>query len=244
MAHLFEYFQNQWYFENLRRYEIVEGLYIYSLIGTILSIALLSNHHYKIYVEEIEEHKLNELALLKQQLDPHFLFNNLNTLDALMEEDIDTAHRYLAKLSHIYRFVIKHINIDSIEISEAISFTKSYVDLLQISNPNHIILHIDKCLLHNTNHIFPMAIQLLVENAIKHNKHSAVDPIDIKIKQIEDYIVVSNTFRPIRQAIQSTNIGLDNLNKHCQYITGKDCMISQNNDLFEVKIPIIKKKEK
>lgn len=243
LAHLFEYVEDELFYAIDKNTNVfIEGMYIYSLVATILSILLLSNHHYKLYAIKLEEHKRNELALLKQQLDPHFMFNNLNTLDALIESDKETAHLYLNRLSQCYRFIVQKISVDTIEICEAVSFTRLYKDLLQISIPGHFIIEIDKGLEHSHSLIFPMSIQLLVENAVKHNRHSQKEPITISIKQEGDYILVSNTFQPIKQAITSTHIGLDNLRKHCLYNTGKDCVINQSNGFFEVRVPIIKTK--
>lgn len=241
IAHAFEYVTDEYFNPYyVSATEFVEGIYIYSLVATVLSILLLSDHHYRLYAKELEERKHNDMALLKRQLDPHFMFNSLNALDALMESDIDTAHRYLNKLSLCYRYIVKNINVDKIKICSAIDFIKQYRELLQINAPGNFQIRIELCLEHSQDYIVPMSIQLLVENAVKHNRHSESEPIHISITTDGNYIIVTNTFRPISSSVPSTQIGLNNLRKRCAYVTGKECIVEQMKDLFEVKIPIIK----
>jgi len=230
--------------KNERDKVVLEGVYIYTLIATFLSLIILSNHNYELYIAELESHKRNKLAILKQQFNPHFMFNNLNTLDALIESDKETAHLYLNKLSQCYRYIVKSVNVDAIEISTAIDFVKIYNDLLQISIPGHFNIEIEPGLKQNRNCIVPMSLQLLIENAVKHNRHSQKEPVGITIKSDGEYIAVTNTYRPIKQSVQSTGTGLLNLCRHSLYITGKDCLISRTDGSFEVRIPIIKKEPK
>ncbi|MDO5571217.1 MAG: histidine kinase [Bacteroidales bacterium] len=240
LALLFEKITNLLFFNELESNVLVEGFYIFSLISTLLSILILSNHHYSLYIMELKERQKTELLILKQQLDPHFMFNNLGTLDALMESDTEMAHLYLNKLSRCYRYITDNINVDSIEIRDAVQFIDMYLDLLQTSMPGHIKVEIEKILRQSYDKIIPMSLQILVENAVKHNCHSTKVPLYIIIKKDGGYITVTNTYNPIKHSITTSKSGLCNLVKRYQYITGEKCIISSTETLFTVKIPIIK----
>ena len=152
--------------------------------------------------------------LLKLQLDPHFVFNSLSTLTELISEDPDLAETFTLKFSTIYRYIVNQLNKETVSIAEEIRVIREYCDLLDIRHPHHFVFQIEEELQHDGNLILPMAIQILVENAVKHNAHSSRQPLHVSIYREGDYIVVRNHRIPLKGTLPSTTkVGLKNLDE-------------------------------
>ena len=264
IAHVLEHLTVDLFYSDYPPESFLEGHIISASVAAIIALILISNDHFNHFMNELEEKRRNEMNVLKHQLDPHFVFNNLTTLDALIEEDKDKAHSFLIKLSQTYRFFIRTVGKETVSVSEAIEFLHSYVALLGVGIPERFTVEIDPELNNCSDRIVPISLQLLVENAIKHNRHSESNPLPIKIWKEEDCVCVSNEIRPLSSEkastwssesacicdffgklaneshADSTRIGLDNLCRRCRYVIGRCCTASQSNGIFEVRVPIKK----
>ncbi|WP_418551455.1 sensor histidine kinase [Prevotella sp.] len=200
----------------------------------------------KIMVENQQlktENLKNQYETLKNQLNPHMLFNSLNTLYALVRENPDKAQDYISQLSKVMRYTLKQdsdIERSTISLQEELNFINSYIYLLKMRFEDNIsfVFDIDNSLL--MKKIPRMAIQLLVENAVKHNEISNRNPLHITIRTIDDETLeVANNLQPRRGATTSTGIGLNNLRKRYRLLFNKDIEIQEKeNNIFSVKIPL------
>ena len=192
---------------------------------------------------EIERLNLKHLNTkynaLESKLDPHFLFNSLNILNGIIAEN-KNGQLYVEQLANIYRYILGNKKI--IELKEELEFTKSYVYLMQIRYNQNIKVewNIDKELLDYIT--FPISIQLLVENAIKHNTVSDKYPITIRIYTTENQTIkVENNINPLQQPVASTGIGLENLRERYMLLTSESIQINQSENLFIVELPLLNK---
>lgn len=200
----------------------------------------------KIMVENQQlktENLKNQYETLKNQLNPHMLFNSLNTLYALVRENPDKAQDYISQLSKVMRYTLKQdsdIERSTISLQEELNFINSYIYLLKMRFEDNIsfVFDIDNSLL--MKKIPRMAIQLLVENAVKHNEISNRNPLHITIRTIgNETLEVANNLQPRRGATTSTGIGLNNLRKRYRLLFNKDIEIQEKeNNIFSVKIPL------
>ena len=221
-------------------YDGMEEMFILSIIAIFFTVVIILDHHYNLLSADRERTRQLELAALKRQLDPHFMFNSLSSLDGLIEENIEQAHLYLSKLAQIYRYITSHVTGEVVTLRESIEFTKDYTSLMEIRHPGHFEIHVDAALGESDEMILPMSLQLLVENAVKHNCHSAKEPLVIRITKDGDYVSVRNTLRPNNIDKTSESIGLDNLRRRYLLTAHRDCIVVDNSpEFYEVKIPII-----
>lgn len=217
-----------------------DRLYVFTTIATLLTIIYLCLYYSRIVIRQSYCNVEMQKELLKLQLDPHFVFNSLSTLTELISEDPELAETFTLKFSTIYRYIVNQLNKETVAIAEEIHFIQEYCDLLDIRHPHHFVFQIEEELQHDGNLILPMAIQILVENAVKHNAHSVRRPLNISIYRKGDYIVVKNQRIPLKCALPSTTkIGLKNLDERYGLL-GLHPIISDSEEVFEVKIPIIK----
>lgn len=180
------------------------------------------------------------LETFKQQVDPHFLFNSLNTLQSLVkQQDTENTLQFLNELSKVYRYMLIRRDHDYVSLGEEINFLKSYLYLLQIrfGDSFNTILQIDQ---KHIGSIIPVhTLQLLAENAVKHNIVTIQNPLTLEIFSEEKQLVISNTVLLKKQIRESSGIGLNNINKRYQLLFGKEIGIVTQNGIFKVILPII-----
>jgi len=187
----------------------------------------------------IEENIRTRYEALKNQLDPHFLFNSLNTLNGLIGMDNDKAHDYVDNLSSIFRYTLHSKSI--CKLSEEIEFANSYIHLLKIRYGENLVVRYDIEEKYRNWYLMPVSIQLLVENAIKHNIISNKKPLFILIRTTDrDSIVVENIINPKLQEGLSGGVGLSNLADRYSILFHKPINISRNDGVFMVGIPLLK----
>jgi len=175
---------------------------------------------------------------LENQVDPHFLFNSLNTLDGLIGEDDARAHNYLQQLASTYRYIIQQQQ--QVSLSDELAFADSYIYLMQIRYGSNltVIRHIDEAFL--DAQVVPISLQLLLENAIKHNVISDRHPLTITIATTDHGTLrVSNPRQPKADTPEGAGIGLANLGKRYQLLFHQDISIEASDQLFAVEIPFI-----
>ncbi len=191
---------------------------------------LLENEHLK------SENLLVQLSSLKNQLNPHFLFNSLNTLSWLINEDKEKSQRYLQKLSQVLRYSLSMQEQSLVPLKEELTLVDSYIFLLQIRFGNN--LQIIKNIEEVHFKIPPLSLQLLIENAIKHNVISTASPLSIWIELRDNVLIVRNTHKP-KPNSEGTGIGLVNLNERFKILASQEVDIEQNEKEFKVVLPLI-----
>ena len=185
-----------------------------------------------------EEKLIFQYETLKNQVNPHFLFNSLNSLSSLVRKDADLSERFIAKLSSTYRYILENKDKEMVSLEEELQFVKDYFYLQKIRDCDKIKLHVD---LQDTTHkkVLPISLQLLIENALKHNIASVEEPLTIDVTEDSGYIEVKNPLRPKMQIQPSSKIGLKNLQERVKMITSKEVLIDRTHTEFSVKVPII-----
>lgn len=218
-----------------------DRLYVFTTIATLLTIVYLCLYYSRIVVRQGNRNVEMQKELLKLQLDPHFVFNSLSTLTELISEDPELAETFTLKFSAIYRYIVNQLNKETVSVSDEISFIREYCDLLEIRHPHHYVFEISDELNHDSSLILPMSIQILVENVVKHNAHSARQPLHVLIEREGDYVVVRNRRIPLVGKLPATTkIGLKNLGERYGLL-GLQPVVNETEEEFEVKLPIIKK---
>ena len=183
--------------------------------------------------------KAKEIEILKQQIDPHFIFNSFNTLSFLIGEDSMRAKAFSDKLANVYRYIIFNSNKNLIGLSEELEFSKNYSYLQEIRHSNEVeVLFTDFSKIDNIL-IIPVSIQLLIENAIKHNEFSESLPLTINVKLEDSFISVENNKRlKLTNTPVSSKIGLINLKERCELIMKNQLVVIDTPSAFTVKVPI------
>jgi LytS/YehU family sensor histidine kinase len=179
---------------------------------------------------------------LKSQVNPHFLFNSLNALTNLVYEDQDKAVKFIKQLSEVYRYVLDTREAEVVSLGEELKFLQSYVYLQQIRFGDKLKIHIR---LDNENFfVTPLALQMLVENAIKHNVISEDDPLNIQLYNDDGFIVVENNLqKKSLPGERSSGLGLENIRKRYELLSERSVVIIENENSFVVKLPVLKPKQ-
>ncbi len=223
--------------------EVWGNAYLMGLISTVQSLIVAVEYYYKESEQKYAENRRLEMQLLKTQMNPHFVFNSLSILAGLISIDPRRAEDYVIRFSRIYRHILKHIESDIVSLSEAFSWLDDYMALLQLRY-NHIALMVEPMERPANEYILSQSLQVLVENAVKHNALNRNEPLTITICRQNDLLVVrNNLIAPtcqVEQSIPSHKLGLDNLAKRYLIKFGKEIRIEKTSDTFSVYLPIVK----
>ncbi|MBN2892256.1 MAG: histidine kinase [Bacteroidales bacterium] len=197
----------------------------------------------RINIERLQkENTLAQYMALKAQIEPHFLFNSLSVLNSIVHKDVNLASEFIIKLSRTLRYIIEKNDFTLVFLKEDIFIAEDYYFLIKtrfedcIEYKNNISQNLIE-----TTCIPPVTIQILIENAIKHNKQSAEKPLKIILESTEEYIVVKNSLNLRNEISNSTGKGLKNIAKRYELISGKSIVVSVDEEYFYVKLPILKK---
>jgi sensor histidine kinase YesM len=209
---------------------IYEGFYLFMR----LSEKAIETERYK--KESIEAQYKN----LTSRLNPHFLFNSLNTLTTIVEEDSGKGVKYIQELSKVYRYVLNSQKNTWVDLQHEITFTQSYIQLLKMRFENNLIPQIDLCESYSSFYILPLTIQLLIENAVKHNEISDAHPLQIKVYCLDEMIIVTNNKQKRNIIPSSTKTGLQNIHERYMFLVNKKVIIEDLENSFTVKVPLIK----
>lgn len=186
---------------------------------------------------------LAELEALKNQVDPHFMFNSLNTLSHLVNTDQQTAQEFIEKLADVYRYILQSKEKDLVSLVEEIQFLNNYFDLLRLRFGTSIELEIQGTEQH-LHFLPPISLQLLLENAVKHNGFDAKSPLRIKVNCQKDFVLFANNRRE-KVGIESLSngIGLKNLNNRFELLIKKPIEVLEGATEFLVRLPLVNLEE-
>jgi sensor histidine kinase YesM len=231
------------YDDLLTRQTIIVGI-----IFTLMTTAIFAAEHFfyrwtdaRLRSMEMEQLSTKaQLEALKLQLDPHFLFNNLSTVTALIDRRPDTATLYVTKLSSIYRYMLANRTQHTISLEKELEFIEAYLFLYEIRYGNSIKVNIEQRSAMARFGLPPLTLQLLIENAIKHNVFSIDSPLHIHIDfPKENLMVVENNRSPKAEKEDGTQVGIRNIQERYRLLHQPEPVIVENDHLFRVEIPLI-----
>lgn len=180
---------------------------------------------------------------LRNQVNPHFLFNSLNVLSNLVYKDADTSNQFIEQLSEVYRYLLKNQEKKLVRLQEELAFIESYIFLIKIRFQENLIIEQKFESEALQDYVAPSSLQLLIENAIKHNEVSRKQPLTIRIYNEEGYVVVENNIQLKAQKSEGNQVGLENIRSRYEFLGQEDPVIVRQNGSFMVKIPLIKVEE-
>ncbi|WP_040253320.1 histidine kinase [Psychroserpens mesophilus] len=220
------------------------GLWITLTIVSIFHVIFFYNRYQK---NKIKEQKViagaasAKFDALKNQLDPHFLFNSLNVLTSLIEENPKNAQKFTTSLSKVYRYVLEQKNKDLITVDEELDFARTYMSLLKMRFEDSIVFEIPDRASDPESKVVPLSLQLLLENAVKHNMVTSSKPLHIKIYESEGMLIVENNLQPKQIVKKSSGVGLENIKQRYNLLSNKKVSINQQASRFAVAIPMLTK---
>ena len=181
-----------------------------------------------------------KLEALQTQLSPHFLFNNFNIIDALIKTDTDLAQKYVQGLSKVFRYILDNKDRELVTLEQELQFIKEFIFLMETRFDSNLSLKID---LQNSTlkkFIPPVSLQLIIENAIKHNEISSRNKLKIHISdKDEQYLSVSNNVKLKKGSYLGTGTGLKNIAQRYQYLTKKEVIVDKTKEQYQIKIPLL-----
>ena len=179
---------------------------------------------------------------LRNQISPHFLFNSLNTLTSLMYEDRDLASDFVTRLASSYRYILDNREQDLVSLKKELDFLDAFVFMMNVRHKDAVIIK-SEIKVTPENYVIPtLSLQMLVENALKHNMYSKERPLEIQISTIgNDALVVKNNLRRRELKEDTTKLGLKNIKKRYSYYTNKQVLVREEEMFFEVIIPLLDK---
>lgn len=198
--------------------------------------------------KEVVEQKLiaksanAQFESLKNQLDPHFLFNSLNVLDALIEENPHQAQKFTNDMSKIYRYVLDQKDKELVTVEEEIEFAKTYCGLLETRFEDSVSFDFDVEESVKQQFVVPLSLQLLLENAIKHNHATSKKPLCIRIYSENGFLCIENNLQAREIIRERDGIGLSNIVQRYSILTDKNVFIEKSEEFFKVKIPVLTQK--
>ena len=211
------------------------------LTGIIIKIILLIRES-KIKEQENAQLKTAyleaELELLKEQLNPHFLFNSLSSLSGIIREDPAKAQHFIGHLSKIFRYALTQSGTHLVTLEEELAMIKSYGELLTMRFEKAFQLDLTISDIHQGLRLPHLSLQPLLENAAKHNSATLAKPLTVKISMEDNWLVVSNNLQQIARPENSTGIGLANLNSRFRILMHREIEIVKTADCFSVKLPL------
>jgi two-component system LytT family sensor kinase len=207
-------------------------------IGAVIFIVIQWQDALKREQKLREENLVFQNETLRNQVNPHFLFNSLNTLSALISTNPEAADRFVNKLSSIYRYILENSQKYKVSLKSELDYITDYLELHKIRGEEKISLSI-KAPDPDKYEILPVSIQILIENAIKHNKATRENPLAIEIFIEDSNIVVRNNLQKMATKLGSTGIGLKNLAERIKLVTGKSLEVEETDDSFIVKVPLL-----
>jgi hypothetical protein len=223
--------------------------YVVAIIITfIVTLGIHAFYFYKAYQEnKVKEQKViagtasAQFESLKNQIDPHFLFNSLNVLSSLIEENPESAQKFTTSLSKIYRYVLEQKDKELVSVQEELNFAKTYMNLLKMRFENSITFELPENFSNEEAKVVPLSLQLLLENCIKHNVVSESKPLHIKIYVEDNQLIIENNLQKKEILSDRKGVGLQNIVNRYAILTERKVWVVENETSFKVGLPILTK---
>ena len=240
-------------FENKTIQEFIQNEmpanYVVAMVITIIVSLVV---HLVYFYKSFQENKLKEQKIiagtasaqfesLKNQIDPHFLFNSLNVLSSLIEENPESAQKFTTSLSKIYRYVLEQKDKELVSVAEELQFAKTYMNLLKMRFENSITFEIPEGFDNEEAKVVPLSLQLLLENCIKHNVVSEAKPLHVKISIENGQLVITNNLQKKEVLQDRKGVGLQNIVNRYGILTKRKVLVEENEKEFKVLLPILTK---
>ena len=224
----------------------------YYLTSLLITIAMSVLFHAIFLYRELQKKKVTEQKIiagtasaqfdaLKNQLDPHFLFNSLNVLTSLIDENTEAAQKFTTSLSKVYRYVLEQKNKELVSVDEELKFAKTYIRLLKMRFEDSIIFEIPEKATNSEAKVVPLSLQLLLENAVKHNIVNTSNPLRIKIYESGDNLIVENNLQVKKVLKKGSGVGLVNIQQRYSLLTQRKVNINKTPSAFIVQLPMLTK---
>ena len=219
-------------------------------ISFVISMVVTSIFYLFYYYRYRQESKVKEQKFiaktasaqfdaLKNQLDPHFLFNSLNVLTSLIEENPEAATRFTTSLSKVYRYVLEQKNKDLITVEEELKFAKLYMSLINMRFEDSIVFTVPETISNPEAKVVPLSLQLLLENAVKHNQVTPSRKLYISIFEKDGNLIIKNNVQPKKVVKASSGVGLQNIRQRYYLLTDRPVEIIEDAREFQVSIPML-----
>lgn len=242
---------NHYFYFLISNYNLKERPQLFFLIGIIqlfISLVISSVFYIAKFFKEwrallVNEEHLKREALtsqyesLKSYVNPHFLFNSLSVLDSLIDHNPDKAKDFIGRFSDVYRYVLQQKDRDMVPLPEELAFAQSYVYLNKIRQGAALQVEMD--VQDQSGFVVPVSLQILLENAFKHNEASVENPLKVTVTRIEDELVVVNTYQPRKVVIDNQGIGLKTICRRYEQLTNQNVKVVNAEGFFKVCLPII-----
>lgn len=222
------------------------------IVASVFTLIIILIVHLVYFYKEFQENKVKEQKIiagtanakfesLKNQIDPHFLFNSLNVLSSLIEENPENAQKFTTSLSKIYRYVLEQKDKELILLNEELNFAKTYMNLLKMRFENSLTYEILVEDIDPEAKVVPLSLQLLLENTVKHNIISEQKPLKILIYITSNYLCIQNDYQKKEILENRQGVGLQNIINRYGIITNRKVLVEKTENYFTVKIPILTK---
>lgn len=224
----------------------------YYTISFLISMLICASFYAFYYYKSTQEKRVKEQKIiagtasakfdaLKNQLDPHFLFNSLNVLTSLIEENPRSATKFTTALSKVYRYVLEQKNKELVTVDEELRFARLYMSLIKMRFEDSIIYDAPESVSNPEAKVVPLSLQLLLENAVKHNQVTPAKKLHIRIYEKNGNLVVKNNVQPKTVMKESSGVGLRNIRQRYQILSDKAVQIQQNEKEFSISLPMLTK---
>ena len=222
------------------------GYLLYFLLSVVMNLIYFGTRYFFNWKNDLvrlansqREQTLVKYNALQNQLNPHFLFNALTSLNSLIFENQQLASEFLQQLSKVYRYVLQNKERQTVPLSTELDFISHYISLLSTRFRTAIRFKVAQRIDSADKHVVPVTVQILIENAIKHNIASREMPLTIYIEVNDGYLEVTNTVNKKSFVEASNRQGLENLKSLYQYLSDRPINIIEADNLFKVRIPLI-----
>jgi len=224
----------------------------YYIVSLVITMVVSLFFHAIYFYKKLQERKFKEQKIiagtasaqfesLKNQIDPHFLFNSLNVLSSLIEENPENAQRFTTSLSKIYRYVLEQKDKELVPVSEELAFAKTYMNLLKMRFENSLFYELPTEIPDAGAKVVPLSLQLLLENTVKHNVVSEQKPLYIRIKMVDNNLIVENDLQKKEVLGDRKGVGLQNIINRYRILTHRKVQIEETKSRFSVSLPILTK---
>lgn len=231
---------------NRKMIEIFPPAILFTLALLAVKIGIEFFNALKNSLLEVEKYKIEsanaQLQNLKNQLNPHFLFNNLSVLTSLVYKNQDKAANFINELAKVYRYVLDTKNAELVSLQEELDFINHYIYLQKIRFEDSILFEIKIEESKKSTYLLPMCLQMLVENTIQHNETSQANPLKVLIYTQNNSLIIENPILPRINVADSTQTGLKNIKQRYSFFTDEKVIVENNGKIFKVILPLIQRR--